>query len=386
MVEAFIFSASRIYRFSRHLAYWSVWILLFTFIYGTKGSLSDPTYYLGLNRSYWITFIQTIPQVAVLALTTYTIVFFLVPKYYPNQKWFPLIIGLLLSLFSAAILEMINFAYLHPIIDNWFGEPKSIPHPIMVFASTNILKHGSAVIGFASAILLFKKWWEERERNNQLQKKNLSIKLKMLQQQLHPHFLFNTLNNLYGLILEKSDRAGEVVVKLSELLSYMLYDCKASFNPLKKELEVLKSYILLEQLRVEDRLDLSLTITGDTSGKKVAPLILLPFLENSFKHGVSDNLENPWINIEIQLKDDYLFMHLINSKTKSKKFKNGGIGLQNAKKRLELIYGDKYELVISETSDAYCINLKIPILIEEGPTKESIEKEQIIPKFSESGK
>ncbi len=308
-----------------------------------------------------MTLIQTIPQILVLAILTYTIVFFIVPKFYPQKQWGLLGFTILLTFIIATILERLTFIHFHPIVDQWFGRAPSIPNPITVYASTNILKHGAAVVGFASAILLFKRWWKERERNTELEKKNLSIKLKMLQQQLHPHFLFNTLNNLYGLILDKSDRAEEVVVKLSELLSYMLYDCKEAFNPLEKELEVLKGYILLEQLRFEDRLDLSFSVNGNAKGKKIAPLILLPFLDNSFKHGVSENLENPWINLEIQIQDEYLFFHLVNSKTEVKQKKTGGLGMANAKKRLNLIYGETYDLKLSETEDSFCVNLKVPL-------------------------
>lgn len=314
----------------------------------------------------------------VLALLAYAILFGIVPKFYPQKKWGILISGILFMMILAAFLERFIFIYLHPMVDRWFGEIPQIPSPTMVYASTNILKHGSAVVGFASAILLFKRWWKERERNTELEKKNLAIKLQMLQQQLHPHFLFNTLNNLYGLILDKSDRAEEVVVKLSELLSYMLYDCKEPFNPLEKELEVLKGYILLEQLRFEDRLDLSFVVQGNPRGKKIAPLLLLPFLENSFKHGVSENLKNPWINLEIQIQEHYLYMHLVNSLTENAHSKNGGLGLVNARKRLRLIYGEAYDLQISETADSYCINLKIPL----SPESQSINNHLLTNKIT----
>lgn len=359
MLTPIIFSTQTRYRIFRHLLYWMAWVLLFTFIYGTKSSMTDPVFFLGINRSYWLTLVQTIPQVLVLAMMTYAIIFGIVPRFYPKRQWFILVGGILVVLFFSSILERIIFIFVHPEIAGWFGQSAPPPSPVTIYASTNILKHGSAVMGFASAILLFKRWWKEQERNAELQKQNLAIKLEMLQQQLHPHFLFNTLNNLYGLVLDKSDRAEEVVVKLSELLSYMLYDCKEPFAPLEKELDMVRSYLLLEKLRFEDRLDLSFTVQGDPKGKKIAPLILLPFLDNSFKHGVSDNLENPWINLEIQILDDYLYMHLVNSKTECNDPKAGGLGLENAKKRLELIYQDKYELDISETEDSYCVNLKL---------------------------
>ncbi|MEL7120305.1 MAG: sensor histidine kinase [Bacteroidota bacterium] len=313
-----------------------------------------------------------IPQVLVLAGMTYAISFKIIPRFYPAQQWLPLIGSILGIMIIAVFLEKFNHTYVYPFISIWFDLEYTPPQPLTIFSITNILKHGSAVVGFSGAILLFKRWWKEKERNDELQKKNMSIKLKMLQQQLHPHFLFNTLNNLYGLILEKSDHAGDVVVKLSELLSYMLYDCKENFNPLHRELEVLKGYMLLEQLRFEDRLDLSYQINGDDTGKKIPPLLLLPFLENSFKHGVSDNLDHPWINLEINIDQEFLHLYLANSKTNDLHYKNGGIGLQNAQKRLDLIYEAAYDLKITETTDTYCVNLTIPLKGEKSTTSNHI--------------
>ena len=377
MIRKFIFSNQNHYRLARHLLFWLTWVCLFTFIYGIKGSLTDSVTILGINRSFMETFAHMVPQVLVLAGMTYAISFKIIPRFYPTQRWVPLVGSILAVLLIAVVLEKNNHTYFYPYISTWFDLEYVPPQPLTIFSTTNILKHGSAVVGFSSAILLFKHWWKEKERNDELQKKNMSIKLKMLQQQLHPHFLFNTLNNLYGLILEKSDYAGDVVVKLSELLSYMLYDCKENFNPLHKELEVLKGYMLLEQLRFEDRLDLSYQINGDVNGKKIPPLILLPFLENSFKHGVSDNLDHPWINLEINIEQKFLHLYLANSITNDKTYKNGGIGLQNAQKRLDLIYEEQYKLKITETTDTYCINLSIPLKIEKSPTSNHIPHDSI---------
>ena len=372
MIEGFIFSEKSGTRLLRHLLYWLCWLLLFTFIYGTKAALNDHVYWFGISRSYWVTLFQIAPQVLNLALATYVIVFYVIPRYYESRQWLLVAFGVLGTMFVAGMVELYILRTLHPVISGWFGMEDPPLQAPLVYAFTNILKHGAAVIGFASAARLFKRWWTEREINRKLQEQNLRIKLQMLKQQLHPHFLFNTLNNLYGLVLEKSDRAGEVVVKLSDLLSYMLYECTASANPLEKEIDAIRSYLLLEQLRFEDRLDLSFSVKGDPRGKLIPPLLLLPFLENSFKHGVAENLEAPWVNLEMEVQNEALYVWLANSKTRNRPrpVVSSGIGLNNAYKRLKLIYQDRYRLEVSETDDSFCVNLTIPLFAhatEEGP-------------------
>ena len=363
LVEELVFSEKPFSRISRHLLYWFCWVLLFTFIYGTKPALTDEVVWWGVNRSYWITLLEILPKVLNLALATYLMIYLIIPRYYESGHWLKLAVGVLLTIFLAGATELFILETLQPVISLWFGfAPSPAPAPV-VYAYTNILKHGAAVVGFASAIRLFKRWWSEREINRQLQEQNLRIKLLMLRQQLHPHFLFNTLNNLYGLVLEKSDRAGEVVVKLSDLLSYMLYECNEPLNLLEKEIGVIRSYLLLEQLRFEDRLDLSFSVKGDCKGKRIPPLLLLPFLENSFKHGVTENLESPWVNLQLEVKDEHLHVWLANGKTSDRRSPgvSSGIGLRNASKRLKLLYGDSYHLEVSETADSYCVKLSVPL-------------------------
>jgi two-component system, LytTR family, sensor kinase len=155
-------------------------------------------------------------------------------------------------------------------------------------------------------------------------------------------------------------QALEVVERLSGLLRYMLYDTDAATVPLDKELQHLRDYLLLEKIRCEDRLDIAVSIKGDPSGKEIAPLLLLPFLENSFKHGVAHQIDQAWINLQIRIDNESLSMHLSNGKSEQTADSiTSGIGLDNARRRLALLYPERHRLDIAETQDTYTVKLHL---------------------------
>jgi LytS/YehU family sensor histidine kinase len=217
---------------------------------------------------------------------------------------------------------------------------------------------------FAS-VKLFEYWFVNQKRNQELEKEKMESELKFLKSQIHPHFLFNTLNNLYALTLDKSDHAPEVVVKLSDLLSYMLYECNAPLVPLAKEVQLLQDYLDLEKIRYHSELKVDFEILGRVNGKNIAPLVLLPFVENGFKHGLSKQINNPWINITLEIEDYLLKFTVENNKPRVDKADetgySEGIGLKNVRRRLDLIYGDQYSLEISGNSDNFSINLQLKL-------------------------
>ena len=201
-----------------------------------------------------------------------------------------------------------------------------------------------SVVTAASFIKLLKKWYQDDRRNQQLLQEKLETEIKFLKAQIHPHFLFNTLNNLYALALKKSDQAPEMVLKLSALLDYMLYECNADFLPVSKEINLIKDYVALEKLRHGERLKVDFTINGNTEGVMISPLILFPFIENSFKHGVSNETNNSSIEIELNIDKSILNLKVKNSKNKltikpnPRTKSEEGIGLKNIKKKTYLIY------------------------------------------------
>jgi LytS/YehU family sensor histidine kinase len=215
---------------------------------------------------------------------------------------------------------------------------------------------------FAAAVVIFKKWYLNQQKNKQLAEEKIAAELNFLKAQVHPHFLFNTLNNLYALTLIKSEKTPDIVLKLSDLLDYMIYKSNDAFVPLKKELEILEGYIELEKMRYNERLDFRYKVTGDASGHEIAPLILLPFVENCFKHGASKDRVKPKIHIDIEIEPDFIQLKAMNSVPAEKKEDHSekeGIGLKNVQRRLELIYPDMHELMIYRGDNLFSVECKI---------------------------
>jgi LytS/YehU family sensor histidine kinase len=181
--------------------------------------------------------------------------------------------------------------------------------------------------------------------------------------QVNPHFLFNALNNIYSLaVIEDSKRTGNSILKLSELIRYMLYEKEDDSNTvsLHKELRHINSYIDLEKLRHLEDVFINFSIEGDVSGKRIVPLLLFPLIENAFKHGIITDCKKPVV-IEMTITNEQLKFHIANHNNDYQKDKVGGIGLQNVKKRLDLIFPDNYTFDIQHTNDMHIVNLILPL-------------------------
>lgn len=191
----------------------------------------------------------------------------------------------------------------------------------------------------------------------QAEKEKVTAELQLLKAQVHPHFLFNTLNNIYSVSLETLPKTSELILKLSSLLNYILYECKTDFVLLEKEIKVMKDYIDLEKKRYANKLEISLNIEGDIKDKYIAPLLLLPFLENAFKHGTSEQLEKPWLSMNLTVNQNTLRCKIANSKNDDIIINENGIGIINVKKRLSLLYPGLYELGINNEGDFFVVSL-----------------------------
>lgn len=226
----------------------------------------------------------------------------------------------------------------------------------------------SYTIIITMTLLFFKRWFEKERLADKLEKLNIETELKFLKSQINPHFLFNSLNSVYALTLTKSDKAPEIVLKLSEILRYILYDGGEKVVGLEKELEYLKNYLELEKIRYGNRLQIEMNISGDPSGKEIAPMLFLPFVENSFKHGVNSNIGNTFIKIHVIIDESQIVFNIENNKPSNNLNDGigyqGGIGIENVKKRLALLYPAKHSLDISE-GDTFLVNLRIELTIDQ---------------------
>jgi LytS/YehU family sensor histidine kinase len=227
----------------------------------------------------------------------------------------------------------------------------------------------------AVAIKQVKRIFIVQQQNAELNHKKLETELKLkeaelklLKAQIHPHFLFNTLNNLYGLALEKAEETPELLLRFSSLLDYMLYRCNQPKVELSMELDYIHNYMALEKIRYGTKLQLEDTITGNINNRQIAPMILLPFVENSFKHGVSKQILSPFIRFNIRIHHYHLYLELENSCTAKSNIEDGyshGIGLQNVKKRLELLYPGKHLLTITHSDCIFHVNLQLELDVDE---------------------
>lgn len=216
---------------------------------------------------------------------------------------------------------------------------------------------------FMAIIKLITDRLSENRNREILEKERVETELKFLKAQIHPHFLFNTLNNLYALTLQKSDKAPETVLKLSAMMDYMLYQSKSERVPIQKEIELVRNYIDLEMLRYGERLNLRFDCTIDDESTLISPLVFLSLVENAFKHGASGAIAGPEIEINLQLKQKELRLRVFNTrfapKINERPTVQHGIGGANLKRQLELIYQGRYELKTVEKPESYEVNLYI---------------------------
>ena len=213
------------------------------------------------------------------------------------------------------------------------------------------------VTGTGVALILLHRQQKTKKREQELEKEKIASELQFLKQQTNPHFLLNTLNNLYALARKKSDDTPEAIMKLSKLMRYVLYESACDEVSLNKELEIIKNYIDLERLRYGERLSVQLDLSAHDE-VRIAPLLLLPLVENAFKHGASEMTENPKIGISLNIQDQNVIFKVINNTRKSETSTDEGIGLKNLRRQLELQY-DNYELDTFEKDGIFNACLRI---------------------------
>jgi two-component system, LytTR family, sensor kinase len=216
-------------------------------------------------------------------------------------------------------------------------------------------------ISFALMFYFINKWVRDDKKRQELETANKDAELRLLKSQVQPHFLFNTLNNIYALSKKNSPHTTEMIYRLSGLLEYMLYDSNREWTPLAREIAYIQHYLEIEKIRYGNRLDVSFTTFGNLEDLQVPPLVLLPFVENSFKHGLSQQTDGCWLRIEISYEAPWLFMKVENSKPESEgvEIKKGGLGILNVRKRLDILLEDRFELKQLDAPDSYLVTLKL---------------------------
>jgi len=283
--------------------------------------------------------------------------FYLIPNYL-NDKNFLTYCALLLV--SVLILTPIKIFILYFLFSPFPEiQQKLITHQYWYFFFTFIIAGSSTIFKIVSDWIRY-----QRDRRD-LQTQTMQSELKFLKSQINPHFLFNTLNNLYALTLKKSDKAPEIVIKLSEMMRYMLYECNERRVPLSKEVNYIRNYLDLERLRQGENIEIKFEITGRMNDQKIAPLMFIPFLENSFKHGLNNHLSKGFVTINLNVEEKEIQFDIENSKAESlpaiEHRRSGGIGLVNVRRRLNLLYPDHYQLEIRDNPNTYGVFLSLDL-------------------------
>lgn len=219
------------------------------------------------------------------------------------------------------------------------------------------------VFVFSTGIRVINQWLLSEQRNKEIANEKLKAELSFLKAQINPHFLFNTLNNIYALASAMSEQTAPAVMKLSSIMRYVLTEARNDLVPLEKEIQFTTHYIELQKMRLTDKTSIEFCVRGEPFGRQIAPLLLLPFVENAFKYGISTREHSP-IHILLEIKKDWLYFRICNHKqmmTALRASDNTGIGISNTKRRLDLFYEDHYSLQIDDQPHEFTVHLKIPV-------------------------
>ncbi len=248
-----------------------------------------------------------------------------------------------------------------PSINSMPPPPPAQGHPIGLPPFANFSIMAFLLVGFDTGLNAFFKLSQAEKDRSRLEKENVVNQLDMLRHQVSPHFLMNTLNNIHTLIDISSDKAKDSVIRLSKLMRYLLYETADNTTTLRNEISFLESYVELMKLRVSEKVDIIFNIPPEIPNKNIPPLLFTSFVENAFKHGIS--YKHPsFIIIDIFIDDNSLIFNVKNSNHRKKESEQPwGIGLENAKKRLDLLFGNEYKLDIVENDEMFTVNLTIPL-------------------------
>ncbi len=292
----------------------------------------------------------------------YLTVYVFVPEFFFRKKYI---------LFSVAVLALIIFLnginYLHDYYEanESFSHVSDITHNRLLLETGIIRFLGNPLLVCVLLLSLrsLKNWHQKKEESESLALANTHAELQLLKSQIHPHFLFNTLNNIYSFSLNKTSFAADLVNKLKHTVHYMIAECNHAYVPLKNELNMIANYIELERIRYGSRLSMQVELIQPGGNFQIAPLLMLPFVENCFKHGVSQTINQPNILLKIYVDTNTLHFFLSNTKPSSVKTqdKKNGLGLENVKKRLDLIYPGKHKLQVLNSGENYTVKLEIKL-------------------------
>jgi sensor histidine kinase YesM len=333
-------------RLIHHLAFWGLSYYVLVHVFASSSEI-QPT-----DHIYTAVFLLTI------AIGVYVNLYFLIPLFLNKGKYFLYGILLVICVVGSTYLNQLTFEH---IIDFFLPGYYFISYLDFI----DLLKYFAAFIGITSLIKLSKGYFLLLEARNQLmkmQKEKSEAELNALKTQVNPHFLFNGLNSIYSLVLKNSDKAPETILKLSEILRYIIYETRKEQVDLKTELDYMQYYIDIQKLRSGSLAKIEVSISGNPDNRKIAPLLFLPLIENSFKHGIKGETGPTFVMLEWTIGEGYIRFVAENNKGQTDDVgsdQHNGIGLENLKQRLDMAYPGKHHFEITETENRFKVELKI---------------------------
>ena len=287
----------------------------------------------------------------------YLMILVLIPRLLFRSK-------LILFFFSYIVIILIVYlvSYLLELYLLKPNLPYSAVYQYTDLSFADIIQKGlviAVLLGCVTGLMVFKKWVNDVQRMNELKEANFKTELEQLKSQVNPHFLFNTLNNLHVLTKTDPEKASQVLLGLSDLLRYQLYDSARERIVLSKDIAFINNLLALEKIRKDD-FEYSLQVEGNTDGVTLPPFLFIPFVENAIKHGAS-TVGHSYLELKFRLTDKHVYFYSENSKPPVRNHSTGGIGLKNIKRRLELLYPADHSLEIRDERDKYIVNLTLPL-------------------------
>jgi hypothetical protein len=366
-MQSFIFSGKTSVRVARHVVFWLAWFLYLSCTQlrnqtpDTVGMKSFVIYQMGVSAN----------RIFLQMLFCYPFIYILIPRFFQKKKYPAFALWLSLLLISIYWVTYIDYIYIwsdphSPIFFDIPGIRPLTPFQCKYFAIySNVHCTGTFVAAsIILAVKYYKNWFEKERENETLIYQNKKAELQLLKAQVHPHFLFNTLNNIYALMLDDSPKAITVLNELSGMVLYMSDEETDSLVPLGKEIKMLLDYIGLEKIRYGDRLEMTTAIDlEEKADLLIAPLLMIPFVENSFKHGASNALDHAKISLQISTTQNLLAFSISNDihPVPERTDKRIKIGLKNVKKRLQILYPEKHSLQLLEAGGIYTATLNITL-------------------------
>jgi len=330
-----------------HVVFWAVTVIFYAFI--KRDLLREAGVY------YYVT--DIVLRNALLAFICYLNLLYFMPRYLKKGKYVRYAVSILFCL--------LLYTFPKDMQDNWlYGSiPGKAPAESLFSYTYYNFSNALFYLAFTVTLELSKQWFHQQRVLHEVQVENLETELRYLKAQLNPHFLFNAINSIYFQIDKHNQEARGSLVKFSEMLRYQLYDCNEDLIPIEKEIDYLASYVDLQRLRKQENSQICFRADDNVRDFFIAPLLLIPFVENAFKH-VSNTPDRPnEICLHLYRQDEYLVLEASNSKNDvaGSEPGEGGIGLKNVRRRLELLYPDNYQLQVDNNCTAYSVNLKLKV-------------------------